>query len=261
MSDTVDTILNYADPLVAAVARHYMILGDAYHVNILAVADSKLEQTGYDNWNGGTYLYTLYLSLPPRIFSEQSENIPALKKDLLVPAELMWVAVGGDNHILQSIEILPILKTLPEWQQKALDWVNGSGVTNQGRVRSNNIASRECDGLLFRSQPEIHLYKALKRLGVSFAPLPVVLRGGKEYKRIEPDFVIFRSGMFTIVEVDGDTVHTESAAEAQARTTLLEDEGAYIIHISSQECDTEDKAKKCAKDLIDRIHRQLNIRS
>jgi len=38
-----------------------------------------------------------------------------------------------------------------------------------------------CDGLLFRSQPEINLYRAFKALGITFAPLPVFIRGGETY--------------------------------------------------------------------------------
>lgn len=68
-------------------------------------------------------------------------------------------------------------------------------MTNQGRVRSKNVAPRERDGLLFRSQAEINLYLALKQVGVSFAPLPVFVRGGREYQRIEPDFIILKDGL------------------------------------------------------------------
>lgn len=73
-------------------------------------------------------------------------------------------------------------------------WLRGEGITNQGRVRSDNIAARAFDGLLFRSQPEINLYGALKAAGVSFAPLPVFVRGGHDYRRIEPDFIIVKDG-------------------------------------------------------------------
>jgi hypothetical protein len=111
------------------------------------------------------------------------------------------------NECLKSVSIDPIPNTDPKWRDKARTWLAGDGVTNQGRVRSDNIASRECDGLLFRSEPEILLYKALKSLGLSFAPLPVFIRGGQTYRRIEPDFVIVKSGIVMIVEVDGDTVH------------------------------------------------------
>ncbi len=67
------------------------------------------------------------------------------------------------------------------------------------------------------SAPEIELYRALKAIGVTFAPLPVFVRGGKQYKRIEPDFVIIKDGIVMIVEVDGVAFHNESPQEAHER--------------------------------------------
>jgi len=48
--------------------------------------------------------------------------------------------------------------------------------------------------------------------------LEVFIRGGDSYRRIEPDFFIVRDGFSMGVEVDGDTVHTETPEEAHART-------------------------------------------
>lgn len=125
------------------------------------------------------------------------------------------------NDRLSEVKIIPAVVEDPQWREKAAAWLTGSKVSNQGRVRSNNVAPLTVDGLLFRSQPEIHLYRALKALGVSFAPLPVFVRGGESYSRIEPDFVVVHAGITMIVEVDGDTVHQETPAEAHARTSML----------------------------------------
>jgi hypothetical protein len=71
------------------------------------------------------------------------------------------------------------------------------------------MASRECDGLLFGSDPEIMIVKALKVKGVAFAPLPVFLEGGKEYSRAEPDVILCMNGLVMCIDMDGDTVHME----------------------------------------------------
>lgn len=115
---------------------------------------------------------------------------------------------------------------------------------------SDNIATRSCDGLLFRSQPEILLYQALKSLGVSFAPLPVFVRGGDQHRRIEPDFVVLKDGVFFVIEVDGDTVHQERPEEAHSRTTMLLHERAFFERIKASECDTAEKAAAVAKKLL-----------
>jgi hypothetical protein len=129
-------------------------------------------------------------------------------------------------------------------------YLQGEGITNQGRVRSDNIAAREHKGLLFRSMPEIHVFDALSRSGVTFAPLSVVLRSGIEYRRIEPDFIIYKDGLVVVLEVDGDLFHTESPSAAHARLKFLTDEGAKLERIPTSECDTPQKATEAVGRII-----------
>ena len=76
-------------------------------------------------------------------------------------------------------------------------------------MRSDNVAPYEVDGLLFRSQPEINLYRALKDRSISFAPLPVFIRGGDYAAELEPDFVILHRGQVLVVELDGSSSTTK----------------------------------------------------
>ena len=123
-------------------------------------------------------------------------------------------------------------------------------MSNQGRARSDNVASKQADGLLFRSQPEIHLYRAFKTLGVTFAPLPVFVRGGESYRRIEPDFLVLKGGLVLQVEVDGDTVHRETPLEAQNRTNMMVHEGVHVERVNAADCGTIEKAKATAQRLL-----------
>ena len=160
-----------------------------------------------------------------------------------------------ENEHLERVYITPLIAGDKEWRDKAKAWLAGDGVSNQGRVRSDNIPSRTMDGLLFRSQPEIFLYKALKASGVSFAPLAVFIRGGDTYRRIEPDFFIVKGGIAMVVEVDGDTVHQETPAEAHARTTMLAHEGVHIERVKASECETQELANVCAKKILQVIEK------
>ena len=117
---------------------------------------------------------------------------------------------SSEGYLLWDTGITDRLAALPE----------GQTVPAQGRVRSDNIAARQHDGLLFRSRPEILFYDALKKAGIPFAPLSVVLRGGVQYNRIEPDFVIYKDGIMMIVEIDGDLYHSETPAAAHARRSV-----------------------------------------
>jgi hypothetical protein len=84
----------------------------------------------------------------------------------------------------------------------------------------------------------------------SFRTLPVFLRGGENYQRLEPDFIIIRDGVFAVVEVDGDTFHPETPSAARSRLTLLEDAGAYIIRVNANSCRTMESAEACADGIL-----------
>lgn len=234
------------ETLVATVTHLFMHKGAAREVAILVSATAELPQTNYDNWNGGTYGYTLELRVPVTLYVQVSSIKEECER--LINEEASPLFSGNDR--LERVLLHPLPQSDSSWRDKARSWLAGTDINNQGRVRSDNIASRECDGLLFRSQPEILLYKALKSVGVSFAPLPVFLRGGQTYQRIEPDFVIVRGGIVMVVEVDGDTVHLESPAEAHARTLMLLHEGVHLERVKASRCDSPEKAIIYARQVI-----------
>lgn len=244
--------------LVQNVARLYAYEGDAKLVSILSYATISAAQTGFDNWDGGTNIYTVYLEVPQAIYLE-------IRGELSAISEAIQNKLGTFMHRyaqtwIGGIAISPQLVESASWQEDARGWLSGKGITNQGRVRSNNIASRECDGLLFRSIPEINLYKALKSLGVTFAPLPVFLKGGKEYSRIEPDFIIMKDGIVLCVEIDGDTVHKETPSEANARTRILSNEGAIVERFLASRCATPQLAAELAKEILTLIEKHKRNR-
>jgi hypothetical protein len=108
------------------------------------------------------------------------------------------------------------------------------------------------DGLLFRSPAEINVYYALKDQGVVVAPLPVFLKGGQTYQRVEPDFIVIRGGATMLLEVDGDTVHVERPSEAEDRVRMFKVEGVYVDRIRASDCDTPERARtRVAKVLAD----------
>jgi hypothetical protein len=130
-------------------------------------------------------------------------------------------------------------------------YVKGEGVTNQGRVRSDNIASRQYQGLLFRSQAEVTLFTALTRAKLAVAPLPVFVRIGKAYNRLEPDFVVVYKGLTFVIEVDGDTYHRELPAEADKRLIPLTYEGVDVRRVRASELSSDVAADTVVKELID----------
>ena len=235
------------ESLCGAVAELCAIRGQAREVALLTFAEIDVNQEGYDNWNGGTYEWALTLRIPSNLYAQFDKQ--ELEEARKVLTNTLSEVESDENHHMRFL-IAVTLKPRPDWRHQSLQWLRGEGINNQGRVRSDNVAARQDDGLLFRSQPEILLYRSIKELGVTFAPLPVFLRGGPSYQRIEPDFVIFKNNLMMIIEVDGDTVHRETPAEADKRTRLFKYEGAFIEHVAASECDTQEKATACAKRLL-----------
>lgn len=236
------------EPTLGTLARLFASEGAAQEVAVLTYSTPEIIESHFDSWNGGTTYYNLVLHAPLNLYPQIEAHKDKLEAAILKKFEV--IANKTPNDLLGGVIISPAVVEDPQWREKAAAWLSGSKVSNQGRVRSDNVAPLSVDGLIFRSQPEIHLYRAFKSMGVSFAPLPVFIRGGTEYKRIEPDFVIIQAGHVMVVEVDGDTVHQETPAEAHARTTMLLHEGVHFERIKASECDTSEKAKGSAEHLL-----------
>ena len=90
----------------------------------------------------------------------------------------------------------------------------------------------------------------MKSTGLPFAPLPVVVQGGIQYRRIEPDYIVFSKGIAMVVEIDGDTFHTEKPADADARLRFLREQGVRQEHIKANECNTAEKAREAAQRIV-----------
>lgn len=90
-------------------------------------------------------------------------------------------------------------------------------------------------GMIFRSNSEIKIAKALDHAGILFLP-PTKARmtHGKERESREIDFVIFHEGRWGILEVDGPFHH--SGADAQRDETLRRNGITVIERFTSDEC-------------------------
>ncbi len=240
----------FADPesILGTLARFFAAKGAAREVAVLTYSSPEVKESYYDNWNGGTTHYTLYLHVPINLYPQLESDLAEIENTILDNAVVFLS--NFDNEILSTVKIIPAVLEDPQWRDKASAWLSGSKITNQGRVRSDNVAPLTTDGLLFRSQPEIHFYRALKSEGISFSPLPVFIRGGQMYSRIEPDFVIVHHGITMVVEIDGDTVHQETPAEAQARVRTLQHEGVHVERILASECNEPQKAIDAVKRIL-----------
>lgn len=100
------------------------------------------------------------------------------------------------------------------------------------------------------------MFTALCRAKLAVAPLPVFVRVGKAYDRLEPDFVVVYKGLTFIVEVDSDTFHRESPAEADKRLVPLTYEGVEVRRIRAVELETDEAADSVVRELVEFMARR-----
>lgn len=235
-----------------------------FEAGLLAV-DNPIESllSGRDNLDGGYDIWDLTIRLPSAVY---------YRSDLVETWEPLAGAIeSAGNEVLRQHEARDIVGNVhvrpgfkrrepnSGWRQQARRALGGDGLSNQGRVRSDNLATHEHEGLLFRSEAEINLYRALKSLGLAVAPLPVFVQGGQSYQRIEPDFVIVKQGKTMVVEVDGDRFHQESPADADSRLAFLLEEGVQVMRINASECATPACARNAAKEVLNRLTKLIGI--
>lgn len=91
---------------------------------VLRTSMPKVEETGYDNWNGGTRIWTVYLQLEPSVYSQLgtsreslTEQIANRLKSVLEPFSEDWF----------SVKIVPIVRPRPDWRE------TGKGVSRATR--------------------------------------------------------------------------------------------------------------------------------
>jgi very-short-patch-repair endonuclease len=235
------------EDFLAALTEVLKIQGDSRSIAILLAGMCEFQQESSD-W--GIDYWSFRVGLPIYIFHALTqEEIEEVQTKLLQVGQSLFGSRQSDE--LSLVVLFPqILPAASDWRDQALAFVRGEGVTNQGRVRSDNIASKQHRGLLFRSQAEITLFEAMTQAQLAVAPLPVFVRIGKTYHRLEPDFVVIYQGLTFVIEVDGDTFHRESPADADKRLIPLTHEGIEVRRIRAAEVSSSEQAEIVVRELI-----------
>lgn len=242
---------------LASLVEALKIRGDARSITTLvegdcdfAISDSDF---GIDSWG-------LWIALPVRLFFAMTDDERKVVQECIADAARPFFNSLPDAALGPVVITPQVSGAKDDWREDAMRFVKGEGVTNQGRVRSDNIASKEHRGLLFRSKAEIALFEALTRAKLAVAPLPVFVRIGKSYNRLEPDFVVVYKGLTFVVEVDGDTYHKELPADADKRLVPLTYEGVEVRRIRASDLDSTDSADRAVRELIDFMAKRKEAR-
>ena len=249
---TLPTMNEFALPfeeedILSSVVEALKVRGDARAITSLVEGKCYFylwdQDFGIDSWR-------LFVSLPVQLFYAMSDDERTATEEAILDVARPFF-VSAPSNSLGSVTIAPqVTPAVQGWREEAVRFVKGEGVTNQGRVRSDNIASRQHRGLLFRSKAEITLFEAMTRAQLAVSPLPVFVRIGKTYNRLEPDFLVVFKGLTFVVEVDGDTYHRELPAEADKRLVPLTYEGVEVRRIRASDVETDAAADVVVRDLI-----------
>lgn len=245
------------EDFLASAVEALKVQGDARAIAVLIAGNCQLRQ-----WNSdfGIDFWRLFIALPVPLFYAMNDDERKLTQESISSVVTPFFEVTPSDG-LESVVITPLVEEAKDgWRDDAVRFIKGEGVTNQGRVRSDNIASRQHQGLLFRSKAEITLFTALTRAKLAVAPLPVFVRIGKAYNRLEPDFVVVYKGLTFVVEVDGDTFHRELPAEADKRLVPLTYEGVEVRRIRAADLENDASADQVVKELVEFMARRKESR-
>jgi hypothetical protein len=83
---------------------------------LLRSADPQIEETGYDNWNGGTTIWTLYLRIQAREFARLGSRKEGLESQIDNRLKPIVEQFSGD---WVGVKIAPKLEEKRDWRQQA----------------------------------------------------------------------------------------------------------------------------------------------
>lgn len=125
-------------------------------IDILNNAQITIEQTGFDNWNGGTYFYTLHLLVDIGTFVKIRDRIQSLESDLL---EKFSIATRHyENEGISNITIVPKAKPKIDWAKLGGTITKEQLIQNIGFLK-NTMISVATGGQRIQDINDQYIYK------------------------------------------------------------------------------------------------------
>jgi hypothetical protein len=87
--------------------------GMAEAAELLREAEAEVVETGYDNWNGGTRLYTVFLSVDPASFGRLGTKRTTLEEQITARVKLVY---EQDDNNWFSATIRPRIQPRADWR-------------------------------------------------------------------------------------------------------------------------------------------------
>jgi len=97
-----------AESVVATMSELLRIQGQRDLAEVLESANASIEETGYDNWDGGTYFYTLFLDVPLKLYARIEPDVEVMQNTLA--SKLKSTLKNTNSQLLRTVVISPILQ-------------------------------------------------------------------------------------------------------------------------------------------------------
>jgi hypothetical protein len=101
------------DAYLAAVEAMLSAEGMTEAAELLREADAEVVETGYDNWNGGTRFYTVFLSIDPASYGRLGPKRATLEEQISTRVQS---AYEQDDNNRFSATIRPRIIPRPDWR-------------------------------------------------------------------------------------------------------------------------------------------------
>jgi hypothetical protein len=141
------------DRYLAIAAEMLATEGMGEAADILRAATPRVEETGYDNWNGGTRIWTIYLLVAPATFAKLGSKRPTIEEQINERLKPIVAQFTNDWH---SVTIAPKVEPRPDWRdgkggvsraarQNIIDGLRLEQVTWSGRLDDAEFLQRIYD--------------------------------------------------------------------------------------------------------------------
>ncbi len=82
--------------------------------SILRTSNLRIAETGYDNWNGGTTIWTIHLTVAPAAYSRLGAKRETLEEQINKRLKPVISQFTDDGC---SVSIVPAVEPRPEWRE------------------------------------------------------------------------------------------------------------------------------------------------
>ncbi|HWP98321.1 MAG TPA: abortive infection family protein [Syntrophomonadaceae bacterium] len=123
----IDPFIESTESYLATITQLFTLEGAINEVDLLAKAMAETVQTGYDNWNGGTNMYTLYLQVPISLYTQIIMDKETIEGKVL---DKLGLVIRDDNNYYVKVVISPELLKDIDWREKAQSWIRSISDTS-----------------------------------------------------------------------------------------------------------------------------------